>query len=215
MNACRARKLLTLMLGITVSTFGAEGRNRTQKKATATETTAVKAFGSKAAPVTMEVFSDFQCPACRTLYQDTLRQVMDDYVAAGKVYMIHRDYPLPAHKYAREAARYANAAARIDRLEKVEEALYSRQPTWSVDGNIKAVVAAVLTPKEMVRVRQLLRSSQHQLDAAIEKDVALGGNFQVRQTPTTIITHRGQTYPVVGIVSYTVLRQFLDQLLSQ
>ena len=28
----------------------------------------VKAYGSKSAPITMEVFSDYQCPACRELF---------------------------------------------------------------------------------------------------------------------------------------------------
>src|SRR6267378_6103712 len=36
-----------------------------------------KAFGSKSAPVAMEVFSDFQCPACKTLYITTNRKIMD------------------------------------------------------------------------------------------------------------------------------------------
>ena len=45
--------------------------------------------------------------------------------------------------------------------------------------------------------------------------MALGRVYAVNQTPTTIIHYKGQTYPVVGIVSYDVLHQFLDQLLSQ
>src|SRR5882757_4741729 len=43
-----------------------------------------KAFGSKNAPVTMEVFSDFQCPACKTLFTTTNRRLMDDYVSNGR-----------------------------------------------------------------------------------------------------------------------------------
>src|SRR5882762_6985065 len=35
-----------------------------------------KAFGSKNAPVAMEVFSDFQCPACKTLFTTTNRRLM-------------------------------------------------------------------------------------------------------------------------------------------
>src|SRR6266851_6537087 len=58
-----------------------------------------KAFGSKNAPVTMEVFSDFQCPACKTLFTTTNRRLMDDYVSNGKVYLIHRDFPLPMHAH--------------------------------------------------------------------------------------------------------------------
>src|SRR5256885_7770564 len=45
-----------------------------------------KAFGSKSAPVVMEVFSDYQCPACKTLYTTTNRLLMDNYVSMGKVY---------------------------------------------------------------------------------------------------------------------------------
>jgi len=54
-----------------------------------------EALGSKSAPVVVEVFSDFQCPACKTLFTSTNRQLMDNYVSTGKVYLIHRDFPLP------------------------------------------------------------------------------------------------------------------------
>jgi protein-disulfide isomerase len=174
---------------------------------------AVKALGSKTAPIVMEVFSDFQCPACRELYQQTLRPLIENYVSANKVYLVHRDMPLPVHKYARDAARYANAAARLGRFEKVVETLYGKQQQWSVDGNIEGALAGVLTPAEMKQVRQMVRDGK--LDAAIDQDVSLGSRFQVRQTPTTIIIHRGQTYPIVGLVSYPILRRFLDDLLGQ
>src|SRR6266478_1338564 len=72
-----------------------------------------KAFGSKSAPVAMEVFSDFHCPACKTLYITTNRKLMDDYVSTGKVYLIHRDFPLAMHAHSRVAARYARAAAQL------------------------------------------------------------------------------------------------------
>jgi hypothetical protein len=37
----------------------------------------------------------------------------------------------------------------------------------------------------------------------------------VTQTPTTIITHKGQVYPIVGVMSYKIMKQFLDSLLAQ
>jgi len=46
------------------------------------------AFGSKTAPVVMEIFSDFQCPACKTLYTATNNKLMDNYVNVGKVYPV-------------------------------------------------------------------------------------------------------------------------------
>ena len=183
------------------------------KGAAPIDITALKSLGTKTAPIKMEVFSDFQCPACRELYFQTVRPVIDNYVSSGKVYLIHRDMPLPMHPYSREAARYANAAARVRKMEKVVVALFDKQANWAADGNVDGVVATALTRAEMNQVRKLVRGGT--LDAGIDKDAALGTQFRVTQTPTTIITHKGVTYPVVGVVSYTMLKTFLEQLLKK
>lgn len=184
-----------------------------QAKADATDGEARLAFGSKSAPVTMEVFSDYQCPACKTLYTTTYRQVMQDYVSTGKVYLIHRDFPLPMHAHSRVAAQYARAAARIGKFEPVEQALFASQEKWEKTGDIDGTVAAVLSAAEMAKVRALVKGGT--LDEAIKKDQELGQMYRVNQTPTTIFKCKGQTYPYSGVMSYEILRQFLDHLLSQ
>ncbi len=150
-----------------------------------------KAFGSKNAPVTMEVFSDFQCPACKTLFTTTNRRLMEDYVSSGKVYLIHRDFPLPMHAHSRVAARYARAAAQLGKGESVEQALFA----------------------EMTKVRALVKGNS--LDTAIDKDYALGQTYRVNQTPTTVFHCKGQIYPYSGVMTYDILKQFLEQLLAQ
>ena len=172
-----------------------------------------KAYGSKNAPLVIEVFSDFQCPACKTLYTTTNRPLMDNYVSAGKVYLIHRDFPLPMHAHSKVAAQYARAAAQLGKSEAVEQILFANQEKWEQSGDIDGTVATALSPAEMTKVRALVKGGT--LDAAIEKDVALGRFYNVNQTPTSIIHSKGQTYPVVGVQSYAVFHQFLDQLLSQ
>jgi protein-disulfide isomerase len=172
-----------------------------------------KAFGSKNAPITMEVFSDFQCPACKQLYKTTNQQLLDNYVNTNKVYLIHRDFPLPMHAYSRVAARYARAAAQLGRAEQAEQVLFNNQEKWEQTGDVDGTMAVAISPAEMTKIRALAKGNT--LEAAIDKDVALGKTYNVNQTPTTIIHYKGQTYPVVGIVSYDVLHQFLDQLLSQ
>ena len=42
----------------------------------AASATPVKTFGNKNAPITMEVFSDYQCPSCRTFFEQTLRPLL-------------------------------------------------------------------------------------------------------------------------------------------
>jgi len=61
----------------------------------------------------METFSDFQCPSCKSLYVGTARQLNDNYISTGKIFSIHRDFPLPMHAYSRVAARYGRAAAQL------------------------------------------------------------------------------------------------------
>jgi protein-disulfide isomerase len=184
-----------------------------QTPGAATDVDTYKAFGSKTAPLVLEVFSDFQCPACKSLYITTNRQLMDNYVSNGKVYLIHRDFPLPMHAHSKVAAQYARAAAHLGKGEQVEQALFENQEKWENTGDVEGTVVAALSPAEMAKVRALVKGAT--LDPLIEKDLALGRFYNVNQTPTTIIHYHGQTYPVVGVQSYAVFHQFLDQLLAQ
>jgi protein-disulfide isomerase len=78
---------------------------------------------------------------------------------------------------------------------------------------VDGTVATVLSPADMAKVRALVKGGT--LDAGIDKDTALGQMYRVNQTPTTIFHSNGQTYPFSGVMSYDMLKQFLDQLLSQ
>jgi protein-disulfide isomerase len=178
-----------------------------------TDVDAHRAYGSKNAPIAMEVFSDFQCPACKQLYKTTNQPLLDNYVNTSKVYLIHRDFPLPMHAYSKIAARYVRAAAQLGKGEQAEKALFDNQEKWEQSGDVDGTLAGTLSAAEMTKIRAVAKGTS--LDAAIEKDVALGKGYNVNQTPTSVIHYKGQTYPVVGVVSYDVLHSFLDQLLSQ
>jgi protein-disulfide isomerase len=176
----------------------------------------------------MEVFSDYSCPACRGFYVNAIRPLLDDYVATGKVYLIHRDFPLKGvvgHEHSREAALYANAAAEIGRFQEVDAALYDKQPVWSCTNGrnssgascspgetVDATVASVLTPTEMKHVRKLVEGGK--LEPYIDSDQALGNQKGVHQTPSIYVTAHSVTYPLpAGGVSYSLLKKFLDEQL--
>lgn len=170
-----------------------------------------KAFGNKNAVVVMEIYSDFQCPACKQLFLTTTQRVMDNYVANGKLYLVHRDFPLPMHAYSRVAASYSRAAAHIGKCEEVEQALFQNQEKWEANGDVKGTVAAVLSPADMKKVQALVDGKT--LEPLIDKDRQLGMAVPVNQTPTSVIhTKDGQSYPVVGYVSFDVLKTLLDQV---
>jgi protein-disulfide isomerase len=201
---------LGLALFLSVVLVSALGVGANQSSAPVTDVDTHVAAGSKNAPIVMEVFSDFQCPACKTLYMTTNREVMDNYVSTGKVYLIHRDFPLPMHAHSQVAAQYSRAAAQVGKFEVVEQALFQNQEKWEQNGDVDGTVAAVLSPAEIAKVRALVKGGT--LNAAIQKDLALGRLYNVNQTPTTVFHAKGQTFPYSGVMSYEILRNFLDQL---
>jgi protein-disulfide isomerase len=175
-----------------------------------------KTLGSKNAPITMEVFEDFQCPACGNFYETSLKRVIDNYVTTGKVYLIHRDFPLDMHPYARSAARLANAAAELGRFEVVERALFDTQTQWSVDGKIDEAIAASVSAAELKKIHEYQSAHGAEIDASIERDRAMGAQRNVNQTPTIFVTAHGKTEGLPGGgVDYKLLSTYLDYLLRQ
>src|SRR5579875_525072 len=147
-----------------------------------------KAFGNPAAPVTIELFSDFQCPSCRALHMDLLPNIMRDFVIPGKAYLVYKEFPLPMHNHSREAAAYACAAARVGKYEQVADVLFQNQPTWANDGKVFQTVASVLTPAEQKKVEMLAKDPA--VLAEVQDDVQEGQVKRVNQTPTMIIIAR-------------------------
>jgi protein-disulfide isomerase len=184
--------------------------------AAAANPTFQKTIGNPNAPITMEVFGDFQCPACRGFFETTVKQVIDDYVIPGKVYLIHRDFPLEMHPYARQAARLANAAAEFGQFEAIERALYDHQDEWSTKGNIDEVMASYFPPAQFKKFQAF--ESQHisEINASIERDRAMGMQRNVNQTPTVYITSHSKTEALPGGgVDYKLLKSYFDYLLRQ
>ena len=165
------------------------------------------------AAVRIEVFSDFQCPACRSLYLDVMQKVMQDYSNMGKVCVIYHEFPLPAHSLAREAARYSKAAQRLgpSQWRAVITALYEFQGVWTWDGSIDAVVFKALDKEDFFKLKKLLEDPS--IDTAINSDVALGGKRQVQSTPTFFLRAAGKEERVVGGIPYRVLKDFIDRAL--
>ncbi len=172
------------------------------------------ATGQPGAAVKIEVFSDYQCPACRTFYLDTIRNVLTDYAADKRVSVVYHDFPLAMHQFSREATRYALAAQMMGRdyWLRLTDALYADQSQWSQDGKIDLIAARVFTPLEYARLKQQLLDPR--INQTLESEVALGGFRKIESTPTFFITVNGREQKVVGGVSYTVLKTFLDRILK-
>jgi protein-disulfide isomerase len=198
----------TLLFAATLATLvlTAAGSPSAQAKTT-------RAVGPVTAAVRIDLFSDFECGACKSLHEQTIKRVKEEFAMKGKLRLVHHDFPLPQHKHARRAAILAAAADRLGKYDPVADALFSQQASWSKSGNVDAVVDSVLTPEEQKKLREIAKDPV--ILANIERDIQLGQRMKVGSTPTMIVTHEGKPNPVVGVVSYSVFSKYLNTIVGQ
>jgi protein-disulfide isomerase len=84
--------------------------------------------GPRNAPLTLEIYGDFQCPACGTASR-VVDELQKEY--QGKMQVIFHEYPLEMHRHAKEAAMAAEAAGLQGKFWEMHDALYQYQDVWS------------------------------------------------------------------------------------
>lgn len=152
--------------------------------------------GPANAPVTMVVFSDFQCPACKVLADQvhTLRERHP-----GRFSVVYRHHPLPSHSHALPAARASECAARQGRFTEYHDALFASQETlgytpWQKFAEVAGVPDVAAFQRCFVepgQVEQLVRDAE---DAR---------RLGVTGTPTLVVN--GRRYN--GVPTTSVLEQ--------
>lgn len=85
-------------------------------------------FGNQDANVKVIVFSDFQCPYCKVLFQ-SIRGIMDQY--KDKVVFDYKELPLDIHPQANNAALAAQCAKDQGKFWQYADKLYASQNDWS------------------------------------------------------------------------------------
>jgi protein-disulfide isomerase len=170
------------------------------------------AAGDPKAPILIEVFSDFQCPACKRFHDEELPLILTDYVSRGKAYLVYRYFPLPQHAYGRKSAELACACALLGKFEPAVNALFAKQTSWSQDGKLDETLASVLTPADQKKVEALTKDPRVQ--ESIEHDLAEGRALPLASTPTVVVTYKQKQYKLFGegLFNYKWVKATLDDL---
>ncbi|HEY3742956.1 MAG TPA: thioredoxin domain-containing protein [Bryobacteraceae bacterium] len=169
-------------------------------------------MGAPNAPITIELFSDFQCPGCKFLHETTIKELRQSYVSSGKVRLVYRDIHLPMHRYARIAGTYADAAEKLGLYDTVADRLFATQAQWEQTGDVDKAVSAVVPPPQMLKLRAMAadpsvgRALDEETQQALEQ-------IRIPGTPTLII-HHGTQSERIGQVSMPILSKYLDTLLA-
>jgi protein-disulfide isomerase len=165
-------------------------------------------MGEANAPVTIEEWGDFQCPACRAFALTTEPQLRSSYVATGKVRFVfhHLAFIGPESTWAAEAAECAGDEGRFfdfhDKLYALQGAensgTFSKANLMKIGHDLGLSVtfdACLTNDRDLQRIRD---------------DTAAGQQKGVTATPTFFVNGR----KVDGAQSIDQLRAIIDPLIK-
>lgn len=171
------------------------------------------AIGSAAAPVTLEIWADYQCPFCRL--EDLLFQgaVVRQYVLPGIVRIVYRDFAFlgPESTAAAVAARCAGAQDPAARL-RYHDALYTFQQGENqgrfARANLLQIAQIVGVPDATAFAACLDDPAVAQ---AVADETAAGRNVGVVSTPTLRLRGPGGERVLTGATdAWPTLRDAID-----
>lgn len=137
------------------------------------------AFGPKDAEVTIVEFSDFQCPYCSRA-AEVAEKVRDEY--GDEVRFVFRQYPLPMHPQARDAAKAALAANAQGKFWEYHDKLFENQKKLDSESLQKYASEVGLDEDQFQKALEEDEAAE-QIDA----DMKIGQEVNVSGTPTMFL----------------------------
>ena len=137
-------------------------------------------WGERSAPVTIVMFSDFQCPFCSRV-EATLEQVKRAYGPA-KVRIVWKNEPLSFHPNAKPAAEAAQGVfelAGVEAFWRFHDAALQHQESLGTDSYLKWAEEAGV--RDLARYRAGLDA--HAFAGKVDEDVALAEKVGANGTP--------------------------------
>lgn len=143
-------------------------------------------LGAPDAPVVIEIFEDFQCPACRRFTELTEERLEQDWIASGDVRLIFRQFPFIGPE-SQQAALASTCAADQGRFWDYHDILFANQIGENVGAftERRLLAFADSLDLDMTEFEGCLENEVHQ--DRIEADRALGIEYGVSGTPAIII----------------------------
>lgn len=139
-------------------------------------------YGNERAPVTVVVFADFECPACKE-EAPALRQAVD--ASRGRARLIYKHFPLPMHPRAKPAAIAAAAAHEQGKFWAMHDQLFAHQEALT-DADLRKHAEAAGLDLTKFDAAYAARSGQQ----LVEADRAEGEKLNIAGTPAVFVNGR-------------------------
>ncbi len=169
--------------------------------------------GKEDASVIIVEFSDFECPFCRRFALTTLQQIKSEYIDTGKVKLVFRDYPLPFHRNAMDAARAANCAGKQGKYWEMHDKIFETGALSPDDLKNHAKALGL----DMKRFESCMADPETTTE--IQRDMADASEYGIRGTPSFIIGKNkgGKTFegePVRGALPFESFKAVIEKYLK-
>ncbi|MFN8520435.1 MAG: thioredoxin domain-containing protein [Chloroflexota bacterium] len=171
-----------------------------------------RAVGAADAPVTINLWEDFQCPACGIFSRSTEPKLLEEYVATGKVRLVYHDMAFLGQESidAAVAARAAEQLLGAGGFWKYHDLLFHNQDGENEGGFDRTVLADMAVSLGMDRDAFRAALDDPDLIAAVTTETQEGVAAGVSSTPTLFING----YQVTGAPPYQTLAEYIDGLLA-
>ena len=178
-------------------------------------------MGDENAPVTMIEFVDYECPFCKSFFDETLPQIKSEYIDTGKVKLVIRDLPLDFHQNAHKEAQAAECAREQggdSAYFKYHDEIFKRTTS---NGTGLALTELSVIANDLgldgSSLKQCLDSEKYK--AEVDKDLADAASYGADGTPSFFI---GKSDPsgnfqgtiLVGAQPANTFTQIIDALLE-
>jgi protein-disulfide isomerase len=152
-----------------------------------------RTLGNPDAKVTIEIWSDFQCPACRAFAVNLEPRTITDYVVTGKVKLVYRDAAFQGQRSTSpydesvEAAAAARCAADQGLFWQMHNWLFANWNGENQGAFAAARLGAIATAAglEMTEYNSCMATGDQQAAAIAETNQGVAAG--VNQTPTLVI----------------------------
>lgn len=171
-------------------------------------------LGEENAPVSLVIFSDFECPFCSAFYTDALPQIKEEYIDTGKAKLYFRHFPLTSiHPNAQLAAEASECVNEQGQFWNYHDLLFENQQEWAAltgDAvNEKFTEYATSLGLNSDSFQECLTSGK--FTENVNKDLEEGAAAGVDGTPATFING----YLTVGAVPYEQFKAEIDARLEE
>lgn len=160
------------------------------------------------AKVAIVLFEDLQCPDCARAHP-LVKQVSEMH----KVPVVHHDFPLPMHPWARQAAIYGrffdSKGAKVGAAYR--DFIFQNQPTLTVE-NLKTKINEFAQQQNIAM--PFLLDPGKKFEAKVDADVALGKKIGIQHTPTIFVVGntKMRSEPFVEVVDRSQLSQMIQDM---